>query len=469
MIPERQSWRDLQDNYKKKAARKRLLKRISRLILFIPLLIIVYYTLSLSSQDPVSLQASVNPDNPVSKPVENETLPSISKQDVQNLIQEKDLSNIRSKSFDLGTGDNVLHVDTSIDTDLQNYILDQIESVKKLTRGKPRYLAIVVLDPETGKVLCMAGFDSTSSSINPCISTEYPAASIFKIVTAAAAVEQCGFNPHSGMKFNGGKYTLYRRQLKDKTNKHTNSISFADSFAQSVNPVFGKIGSLYLGKNTLEKYASAFGFNRDIHFEAPLSPSAVTLTDEPYQWAEIACGFNRKTLLSPLHGALLSGTILNQGRLIEPTIIDQITDDEGQVVYNGNAHPLNQAIRPETSNILKKLMATTIRNGTGRKSFKGYLKDPVLGRLNIGGKTGSIYNTEHDVRIDWFVGFAEEKNGPSKVALSVLVGHEKYIGTKACKYARMVMKHYFGNQFAKNDTKHLLAQHDQEQLNYRTR
>jgi peptidoglycan glycosyltransferase len=51
------------------------------------------------------------------------------------------------------------------------------------------------------------------------------------------------------------------------------------------------------------------------------------------------------------------------------------------------------------------------------------------------------------------VGFAEEKNGPEKLAVSVIVGHEKYISTRASHYARMAMKQYFNNYFAKKAEK----------------
>lgn len=460
---ESQSWRSLQRDMRKQAARQRLFQRLPRLMGLAASVIIVLYGLVVGVQALGTLRTM----EPAAAPVPED--PAITKQDVRDLIQTRPLSNIRDKSFDMTADGAVLHVDTSIDTDLQNFILDQFERAQKLNRGKPRYVAIVAMDPATGKILSMAGFDSSDKAIDPCVSTGYPAASIFKIITAAAAVEECGITPQSRMKFNGDKYTLYRRQLKDKTNKYTNKISFADSFAQSVNPVFGKLGSLELGRDTLEKYAHAFGFNRPIDFETSLGQSAISLTDEPYQWAEIACGFNRSTLISPLHGVLLSGAILNHGRLVSPTIIEQITDDQGKVLYHGMAQPLSRAVRSETTDVLKTLMATTISRGTGSKSFRGYRKDPVLGRLTIGGKTGSIFSKDREVRLDWFVGFAEEKDGGEQLALSVLVGHEKYIGTKACNYARMVMKRYFGNQFAKNDTKHLLAQHDQEPPSYQTR
>ncbi len=108
------------------------------------------------------------------------------------------------------------------------------------------------MDPKTGKVLSMVGFDKTDPSNNPCVDSRFPAASIFKIVTASAVVEKCGFQPGSKLSYNGRKHTLYKSQLKDRRNRYTNRITFRDSFAQSVNPVFGKIGAHYLGKIRLK-------------------------------------------------------------------------------------------------------------------------------------------------------------------------------------------------------------------------
>ena len=472
MIHEKQSWRKFQNDLKKKAARRKLVKSSFRLLLIVPLLIIACYAISLGlQQNPESLEkpvkkvaavkkADIPPQPPVSEVVETVVKSPVmsmfgaknplSKQEVRDLIPGKDLTNITKKSFELKSEGKTLHVDTSIDMDLQNFLLRQVTIAKKSGRGRPRYLALVALDPETGKVLSMAGYDHKNPTNNTCLSNDYPAASIFKIITASAAVETCGLSPVSNMNFIGSRYTLYKSQLEDNSSKYANTISFKDSFAQSINPVFGKIGSQFLGKESLAKYASAFGFNHHIIFEAALPVSPISLSDEPYQLAEIACGFNRRTQISPLHAALLSGTIVNKGQFIEPTIIEQIVDEDGNIIYSGKQKTTHQAIKPETSYVVKQLMASTITNGTSRKSFQGFMDDPVLGQLYIGGKTGSIYNNAHNVRFDWFVGFAEEKNGQTKLAVCALVGHEKYIGTKASYYGRLAMKHYFGNQFAKN-------------------
>ncbi len=425
---ERPRWRDYQAGLRKAAAKKRFLKRIQEsaalvLVLFVVICTIIPF-LGRKADTTLSLEKGIN------------------KNDAQILLKHTNFANLKRKSFDIFSDGRKYRIDTSLDISLQDFLL------KKINRFTSRYIGIVGMNPDAGKILFMVGFDKTNRSNNPCVDNRFPAASIFKIVTASAAIEKCGFRLGSTLTFNGMKHTLYKSQLRDRTNRYTNSITFRDSFAQSVNPVFGKIGSLYLGKAVLEKYATAFGFNRRVDFEIQLAPSTVSFSDEPYQWAEIACGFNRETTLSPLHGALIAASTLNQGRLIEPTIVEQITDDKGEIIYRSRHITINQAITPQASKMIHRLMKTTINSGTCRKIFKGYKNDDILSKLNIGGKTGSIFNKSHDMRYDWFVGFAEDKNGRKKIAISIVVAHEKYIGPRASFYAKIAMKQNFRNYFA---------------------
>jgi len=178
--------------------------------------------------------------------------------------------------------------------------------------------------------------------------------------------------------------------------------------------------------------------------------SRIHLSNEPYQWAEIACGFNRDTTLSPLHGAMLASAVANHGILMEPSIFDHVFDDKGKAVYVNHPVIIHQAITPRTSDFIMDMMQTTIKSGTCRKAFRGRKKDSVLARLTIGGKTGSIYNRQRDARFDWFVGFAADKQSSAKIAIAVVVGHGEYIGTRASHYARLAMKEYFGSYFSKS-------------------
>ncbi|MFC1813574.1 penicillin-binding transpeptidase domain-containing protein [Thermodesulfobacteriota bacterium] len=444
-IAKRPDWRAYQESLKRAPTRKRSIKKISKWIVVILLLPATVYGIIVGLGG-IQNKYGLNGDDPVSPkrvdaPQIHESL--ISKRDVRSMLDSKAFINLKEKGFDAVVDGRHIWVDTSLDIPLQNFIL------AKLDRSTSRYIAIVAIDPETGRILSMSGFDKTNPSGNPCIDNIFPAASVFKIVTAAAAVEKCGFNPDSELTYNGRGHTLYKSQLKDRTNRHTNRITFRDSFAKSVNPVFGKIGALYLEKDVLEQFASAFGFNRQIGFELPFPNSFVSVSDEPYQRAEIACGFNRKTTITPLHGALMASAILNQGKLIEPTIVDQIFDEKGRAIYRARSITLNQAMTPEASKTVNDLMEATIRNGTCKKAFRGFRKDSILSRLFIGGKTGSINNKLHDARYEWFVGFAREKEGPGKIVLSVFVAHEEYIGIRPSYYARMIIKQYFRNYFVK--------------------
>jgi cell division protein FtsI/penicillin-binding protein 2 len=375
----------------------------------------------------------------------------LTKQAIATLLDHSAVVNLEQKTFDLIDGKHHFRVSTTLNLSLQKYLLKKLERYEHISRGIPRHMSVVAVEPDTGKLLAMVSYDQKSSASRPSVIKIFPAASIFKIVTATAALETCGLTPSSILDYNGGKYTLYKQQIQQQNNQYTQQISLKNAFAQSVNPVFGKLGAFYLGKTVIAKYAEAFGFNAPIEFEIGLSPSVISLTDEPYHLAEIGCGFNRTTCISPLHAAMLGSAVMNDGIMMEPMLIDEIVDTGGNTVYTGHPAILTHAMQAATCRQLKTLMKTTIHSGTGRKSFRGYQEDSILSRLTIGGKTGTICNKKHDVRYDWFVGFAEDQQKNQKMALAVVVGHQKYIGTRATQYARMAITRFFQDYFVAND------------------
>jgi peptidoglycan glycosyltransferase len=439
----RLDWRDYQSRLNRIAARQRT-RRMYRYAAGMTFLIVIGFwilegTSSLSSvfshrQAPEKIQ--------VVKPA----VPGIEKfhdkKEVQTFLNGKSFVNLTQKSFDSLLDGRSYRVVTTLDMPLQQFM------IRNLNTANARHIGIVAIDPSSGRILSMVGFDRVNPSNNPCLDSIFPAASIFKIITAAAAVEKCGLNQGSPLTFTGGKHTLYKSQLTDKYTRYSQNITLRDSFAQSVNPVFGKIGAHLLGKTAIEQYASAFGFNHPIDFEAPIDSSKISVEDGAFQLAEIASGYNRTTLISPLHGALIGAAILNQGAMIEPTMIDSISDQNGRMLYQSQVEPMKQVISAKSSVIMANMMEATVNAGTGRKAFKNYQKDSILSRLDIGGKTGSMDNQTHEAHFDWFIGFAMDRSSGQKVVVSVVVAHEKFIGTRSGYYARILMKEYFSNYFA---------------------
>ncbi|MFZ1987395.1 MAG: penicillin-binding transpeptidase domain-containing protein [Desulfatitalea sp.] len=371
----------------------------------------------------------------------------ISKKDAQLLLAHLDVHNLTQKSVDLPINGRRFNVETSLEPDLQAQLTEAMD------RKNSRFIGIVVMEADSGRILAMAGFDKADPQSNPCLQSTFPAASLFKIVTAAAAVDQYGYTIHTPVNFSGYKHTLYKSQLKESNNRYTQTISFADSFAQSVNPVFGKLGSLHLGKDLLEEYGLGFGFNQPLDFELAVTPSRLIVTDAPYRLAEIASGFNNETTLSPLHAAVMVSAVLNKGRMVSPSLVESIVDADGRVIYRSQATWQRRAMTSKASAVVAEMMETTIQSGTARKIFRGQQRDPVLSQVRIGGKTGSISNHTNDARFDWFVGYAEAKEGSGHLAVAVLVAHEEYIGVRAGTYARMAMAHYFKNHLAHQESK----------------
>ena len=369
--------------------------------------------------------------------------PGLSKSQLNHILRNTNFIHTDKNVFFVSAPEANYKITTSIDIYLQEYLLSLMDRLKGLTRGKPQRIAIVVMEPDTGKIIAMTGFDLENPKANPCIASNYPAASLFKIITAAAAVEALGYTPHTQLYFNGNKYTLYKRQLKDVKNKYSYKISFSRAFAESINPIFGKIGKNYLGREKLESYADAFGFNQTVHSELPFFSGTFETGTSAYHLAELGCGFNHDTTISPIFGAMLSSAVVNSGKLVLPSIVEHVTGSDGELVYQNKTIPYMTAMRSETATTLIKLMQRTVSKGTARKAFRGASKDAILSTLVIGGKTGSLYNKGHTVKYDWFTGFGKEKNGEKKIAVSIVVGHRKYIGTRASTHAKMILKQYF--------------------------
>ncbi len=437
------SWRDYQTDLKRKQSRKgRKRKLVGLFFLCFISISIIYGAGNLigslpQSESPYSQKPSYS--NVFSEP-EFE-----GKKAVQKLLEDYSFLNLEKQGFPVTVGQNRFWVQTTLDMQLQQYLL------RMMNVNHAQHIGIVVMEPSTGKIRAMVGYDKEDPKNNPCIDSRFPAASIFKIVTAAGAVEKFGLNHNSEIFYNGGKYTLYKSQLKDIKNRYSHIVTLEKSFAESINPVFGKLGKLKLQKDFLTNYASAFGFNLELDFELPLQPSQFIASDEPYNWAELASGFNRVTTLSPLHAALISASVLNNGIIPQPVIVEQITGENGQKLYESSPGVVKRAFKEETTEIIHRLMEATVSSGTSRRAFQGYTKDKTLSKLQIGGKTGSINNRARDARIDWFSGFARERDGDEKIVVSVVVAHEDYIGVRAGTYARMAIASHFQNYFAQKE------------------
>jgi cell division protein FtsI/penicillin-binding protein 2 len=307
---------------------------------------------------------------------------------------------------------------------------------------RPDYGSFVAVDASTGRVLAMISYSHGSKlDENLALKATFPSASVFKVVTAAAAIAERNFSADTVIPFNGRNHTLYRSNvLKNTINRWTRYMTLKEAFARSVNTVFGRIGAYTVGAAELREYASRFGFNRAIAADVPLEEGRANIPDDAWEVAEAASGFTQDNTMSPLQGAMIAAAIVNDGVMMEPYAVQSIHRVDGTQVYEAHTRMAGTAVDSGTAAEIRALMRETVTRGTSRGSFKGFFRRE-LQSINVGGKTGSLTGHDPKGKYDWFVGYAE--NGPHKIAMAALTVHEKLWRVKSSYLARRAIENYF--------------------------
>ena len=330
-----------------------------------------------------------------------------------------------------------LRVTYTLDSGLQD------KARKLLARYNPDYGMVVAIEPDSGRILAM--IDSTRAGENHqnlSLVNSFPAASVSKIITAIAAVNENKLTGSTMIPYNGKSTSLYKKNvLRHKNNKWTRTISFDQAFATSVNTIFGRVGAVMVGGDTMLDYAYRLGFNGQFASDFTFDNGHIELNpDDQWQIVEMASGYTDRNTLSVLHGATLAATAVNNGNLVTPVIVDSLTDPHGIPVYVHEKPVFSPVMSESAADQIKKMMQSTVRVGSARRSFRRLHKS-VLKDVAIGGKTGSLTGYEPKGKYDWFVGFGER--GDHKIAFAVLCINKEKWYVKSSFLARKMMEYYF--------------------------
>lgn len=326
----------------------------------------------------------------------------------------------------------------TIDTALQR----KAESI--FERYNPKYGALVALEPNSGKILALVSHSSKKKGKgNLGLKASFPAASIFKLITLAAALEdERPVSPNLLLPYWGSPYDLSREKLFGRPKAEVRQSTLTEALGNSNNVVFGKLAINYVGANNLQRYADAFGFNRPIDFDLSVEPSSAKVPGEPFELAKIASGLGEATM-SPIHGALISAAIANDGDMMSPYIVEKVTNSKGEVLYRNSEAILLTPITQNTAAQIKKMMVETITNGTSKKAFHDNRGRPALPEITIAGKTGSIRGDNPKGKYSWFVGFAPVDE--PQIVVSALVINGAKAKLKSSYLAREVFQAFFAS------------------------
>lgn len=316
---------------------------------------------------------------------------------------------------------------------------------KLLKRYRSDFTSVSVIDNETGKILAVVGYERKGNTFNnhlPFTST-HPTASLFKIVTAAGLLSESSVDSDSIFSYRGRGTTLYKYQLQNKKSRWSRRISLKNAFAYSNNVIFGKAAINNITSKELYVTANKLGFNSRLMTDVRLTRSIFPMAGSRYQLAEFASGFNKKTYISPIHAAVLSSIISNDGVMKYPYFIDKVYSDTGEEIEFNNRNE-KIALDSKVCKELRQMMSLTVKRGTARGSFRRF-KRYLRNNLEIGGKTGSLTGGVPYGKRDWFTAYARPKNSNlgRGISLSVMnINVEKWY-VKSAFLARNIIDYYY--------------------------
>jgi cell division protein FtsI/penicillin-binding protein 2 len=303
--------------------------------------------------------------------------------------------------------------------------------------------AAVILNSRTGRVLTLSqhrerrwAADSPAVALDP----SPPAASLFKIVTAAALLEQGDVELGTRTCYHGGGQRLMEHNLVDSKRDDTACASLGAAFGRSINAIFAKLSDRRLAPGVLGRYAERFGFNRELPFDVALPSSTAEIPTDRLERARTAAGFWH-THLSPLHAAMIAQSVAQRGAMLRPYVVDRITDSDGRTIHEGSPRYLGHAVGKETAGELLEAMAQTVKRGTARKAFRDRRGVPLVPGVEIGGKTGTLHGHKPFRAYSWFVGVAPLER--PEVAIAVLVVNEPKWRIKSAGTAAELLRKYF--------------------------
>ncbi|CAN5738694.1 penicillin-binding transpeptidase domain-containing protein [soil metagenome] len=323
-----------------------------------------------------------------------------------------------------------LTLDTGLQESAQSMLGDQIG-------------AVVVVDVDTGDIIVMASspnYDpnqlfTTSPTSNadaqaywdtlvadpdaPLVTRAnlglYTPGSTFKTVTAAIAIELGYANPES-VYTDDGQLVIDGRVLEGQNRPNVSQTQWTlrEGIMWSLNIVLAQVG-LQIGGGEFWDMAQRFGFGRDIPFDLPVSESQLA-SDQSFLDSSNAVadtGFGQGEIqVSPLHIAMITAGVANDGVIMQPRLVDQIVSPNGSATDVPPSETWLTPMSPETASQVEAMMVHTVNAGSVQAAqAPGYV---------VGGKTGTA-ETGVETPHAWFIGFIGPLDGESQYAVAVVL------------------------------------------------
>ncbi len=312
--------------------------------------------------------------------------------------------------------------------------------------------AVVVMEPETGKILAMVSkpdYDPNTVSqnweeinqegstvlFNRATQGQYAPGSVFKIFTTLEY-----YREHKGTQDDysftcSGEYEYEGQTIHCAGNEIHGTEDLRASFANSCNSSYANL-SLSLDQEQFRSLCDSLLFRRELPIALESGVSSISISSGNSNSMIMETGIGQgKTLVSPLHMLLVTSAIANDGVLMTPYLADHVENYKGVLVESNQPKEYGALLSKDEAALLQDYMRAAVEEGTAGKlngqSYTAY------------GKTGSAQVSDStDETNAWFVGYAQ-KEGKNDIAIAVIVEDSGYGSTYAVPIAKKVFDVYY--------------------------
>ncbi len=332
-------------------------------------------------------------------------------------LKDEGISSFRKMVVDSDEGNDLY---LTLDQNIQNLTYNYMSNYTG---------AAVVMNPKTGEVLAMVSnptFDPNSVDndwenllanqngplVNRTTNGLYRPGSTFKIITTNAILEHKIDQSYEDT----GSELIQNFEIKNFDNQVFGMLDLRRAFINSVNTYFAAKTD-QLGKESMKQMTDKYMFNKTYEFDLEKYDSII-----PYQelnqvdLAMTGFGYG-KSQVTPLHMAMVTSTIANEGKMMQPRLVSEIVAKDGDVVKKSKPTVLSEVTSKANADTIRDLMVAAVNEGTGTGAY--------IEGIQVAGKTGTT--DKNNGFIDaWFVGFAPAYD--PKIAIAIVIENSEDTG-----------------------------------------
>ena len=314
----------------------------------------------------------------------------------------------------------------------------QHDAERLLDEAHPNAGAVVAVDVKSGRILAWAERRHEGRGPSVITTPHAPAASVFKLVTTATLFEKTDIAPSERVCIAGGMRSIERRHLDPPRDGEITCGPFFQALGHSRNAVYAQLATHRLMRADLVEVAERIGFNGRVPFDYKAPVGTLDVPYEDLEFARTAAGFRGSTL-TPLGGAYLATVIATGGLAPRLRLVARAENYEPPPELENEG----RVLRATTAQRLERMMEVTVASGTARSAFHDELGHPLLGSVQVAGKTGTLHPSEAQSEgvASWFLGFAPARS--PAIVVSVLLENGSVWRRKAVEVARDVLRSYF--------------------------